>query len=133
MLNCSWLTGQINILLSAGASQRQAYILYPLVCGYVNLPKLRLVAFPDSPAAQPLDALVDSALPQFIQIMVSCSSPSFHPPNNVQSLVRSRKGREWTSAGLPHGRLNLLVTEFKEATLSASIKKSLFVQIMQLE
>ena len=58
--------------LAAGSSLTQTYILYPLVCGFVNLPKLRLVAFPDSPHAQPLDALLDSALPQVIQIMVSC-------------------------------------------------------------
>lgn len=63
--------GQINLLLPAGGSQTQTYILYPLVCGFVNLPKLRVVAFPDSSLAQPLDALVETALPQFIQIMVS--------------------------------------------------------------
>lgn len=50
--------------------QKEIYIVYPLVCGLVSLPRLRLVAFPDSPEAQPLDGLVEAAIPQVIQIMV---------------------------------------------------------------
>ena len=53
------------------SSHTEIYILYPLICGLVNIPRLRLVVFPDTPEAQPMDSLVDSAVTQFIQIMVS--------------------------------------------------------------
>jgi hypothetical protein len=53
------------------SSHQEIYILYPLICGLVNIPRLKLVAFPDTNQAQPLDSLVDSSVSQYIQIMVS--------------------------------------------------------------
>ena len=85
----------MNLRLAAGASQTQTYILYPLVCGFVNLPKLRLVAYPDSTLARPLDALLESALPHFIQIMVSsvaCPPLAYTSASSLEN--RSRKARE---------------------------------------
>lgn len=55
----------------------QNYILYPIVCGFVALPKLKIVVYPDSPQAQPLEELVESCIPSVLQIMV-CYLESFH-------------------------------------------------------
>ncbi|RWS07700.1 hypothetical protein B4U79_13175 [Dinothrombium tinctorium] len=62
---------QIKIEIGGQKFCKQHYIMYPLVCGYVSLPKLRLVAYPDSSRAMPLDQLVDGLLPSSLQIMVS--------------------------------------------------------------
>lgn len=62
---------QVKIEIAAQDSMDQFFVLYPLVCGFVALPKLRLVAFPDTPEAMSLDEILDDILPSFMNIMVS--------------------------------------------------------------
>lgn len=49
---------------------KQNFVLYPLVCGSVLLPKLRLVAYPDTPEAMSLENLLEQILPDQILVMV---------------------------------------------------------------
>ena len=64
-------------------STMQHYILYPVVCGFVALPKLKLVVYPDTPQAQPLDELVESCIPSELQIMVSFSLEKFFSSQEI--------------------------------------------------
>jgi hypothetical protein len=59
----------VKLDLGPERSAKQYFMLYPLVCGFVALPKLRIVAYPDTPEAQPMDDLLQDIVPSFMQIM----------------------------------------------------------------
>ncbi|RWS25128.1 hypothetical protein B4U80_04138, partial [Leptotrombidium deliense] len=69
-----WQTSESSLLIKieipAQQFVKQYYIFYPLVCGYVSLPKLRLVAYPDTNKAIPMDQFLEGLLPTSLQILV---------------------------------------------------------------
>jgi len=72
-------SGNKSVKLSISAKDRctQYFVLYPLICGDVMLPKLKIIAYPESGAPTSLDDVLDDILPLYLRVMVKLTPLSF--------------------------------------------------------
>ena len=62
--NCS-----VKFSIPAKSQSTQLFVLYPLVCGHVSLPKLKIILYPDTENPIDMDNVLEDIVPSYLLVM----------------------------------------------------------------